>query len=391
MKKLLFNGRIVRRVLIAALSISLFLITADAFVAYRFSFGFERKIRRLVSERVQAPVTFRKVRVHPLFFSVSARDVEVFDPEKTQLRVLYGERVSARLDIFSFIFKHKIYLSQLRFEKFRMKAVQDVHGVLNLEKILEPAFSEKEGAPAHFHGWKHKDWFFNGFARIKFAASRESILPTGQELLFKIGDVQLADGLLVLTDHIAKPVVFRRISLEIKNARWFRSGIVRLDSVSAQGEFKTSRRGRFKVWVKREKEKVRVLAELRDLDLVLLKPAYIKTSPVYFDKGFVTWTSSSHLDGDSLFSNNRLRIDDCMMKSTVGWSPESEAVIRALNHHSSFEVNFKVIGGQNHVSFQGFEESLADILKNDFNKNALRMIRKRTSEELDKFATELAH
>ncbi|MGH7241307.1 MAG: hypothetical protein ACREGB_03360, partial [Candidatus Saccharimonadales bacterium] len=158
----------------------------------------------------------------------------------------------------------------------------------------------------------------------------------------------------------------------------------------ARGNIKAKRRGRFKIWIRREGRQVRVLADLRNLDLALLKPIYIKTSPVYFERGFVTWTSSGRLSAKRLYSKNRIKIESPIMKSTVGWSSENEAVLRALNRKPSFELNFKLVGTPESPAFQGFDDSLVNILKKDFNPAMLRLIRARTTEELDKFTRELA-
>ena len=78
------------------------------------------------------------------------------------------------------------------------------------------------------------------------------------------------------------------------------------------------------------------------------------------------------------------------MRSTVSWSLETDAVIKALNRHRDFELNFQITGSPEHPLIQGFDDSLIEGLKKDFNKNALALIRHRTNEELQKFTDLLA-
>ncbi len=78
------------------------------------------------------------------------------------------------------------------------------------------------------------------------------------------------------------------------------------------------------------------------------------------------------------------------MKSVTGWSSGSEAVIRTLNRHPSFEINFKVTGAPDQPVFKGVEESLVSILKGDFGSSTLRVVRHRTTEELKKLEILLA-
>lgn len=378
----------------AFLAVFLLLLLSDWIAAYGSSRFFTRELLRAANERIQTRVVFSEVRVHPLFLSVSAEDIEIFDPDSPHLRVLYGRRVRAQADPWALFLEGKIYLSRLQFEKFEMKVIKDVHGVLNVEKILEPEpappAGPAESMPTRFHGSIHQDWFFNWYERIKFAVKRPPTEFLKGKPLFQIQDLRLTDGTMVLADRTAKPVVFHGIHLQVKNLRWFRSGAACLDSIYAGGELKTSRKGYFDISIRRKRQEIRVLAKLRDVDLKFLKPIYIKTSPVYFEKGFITWASSSRFSADRLDSTHRIRIDAHVIRSTVGWSQESDAVIRALNRHARFGIDFKITGPPDHLSFPGFGESLANVLKKDFNKPALAVIRHRTNEELDKLANRLA-
>ncbi len=371
-----------------------FILLVDWVVAYRFSSFFTKELLTLVNKQTHARVVFKNVQVHPLFLSVSAKEVEIFDPDASHTRVLYSQRLSARVDIFSLLLKKRIYLSALHFEQFELKVIKDMHGVLNVEKVLEPdpmlLSGSAESTPVRFHGSKYQDWLFNWYERIRFASKRTPIELKKMKPFFQMSDIQLDKGTLVLADRAAKPVVFRDIHLRIKNLRWFRSGAVFFDSVSTQGKFKTSRRGTFDISVERLRREIRVLIKLRGMDLELLKPVYAKTSPVYFDRGFITWISQSRFGADNLYSVNRIKIDNHLIKSTVGWSQESNAIIRALNRHKDFELNFKINGTADHFSFQGFAESLGDVLKKDFNKSILFLIQRRTVEELDKVGGRLA-
>ena len=360
------------------------MIAADSVVAYGFSSAFTENFLRSINERLRARVVFSDVRVHPLFLSVSAKNIEVSDLDSPSFKVLAGESASARVDLFSLLFRRKVFLSSLRFKKFHLKAIQDTQGVLNLEKIFEPEAGR--GFRNYFHGWKHQDWFFNAYARLKFAARRAPPEHRRDRPVFKIGSIAFEDGFLVLTDRTARAVVFNGIDLKIKDLRWYRTGEIRMAEVSARGNLAAPRPGRFELQVKRDRRQVLAFLSVKTLDLMLFKPLYVKTSPVYFERGFITWTSSARMTSDRLWSSHRVKFEDHRLRSTTAWSPESEAVLSALNRHPSFELRFKIIEDQGRILFEGMEESVAAVLKKDFNPKTIRSIQARTSEELQTLA-----
>ncbi len=363
------------------------LLILDGVVAYGFSSALTGRFLRLVNERVKARVVFSDVRVHPLFLSASARNIEVFDLDSPRFRVLSGESATAAIDPFALLFRRKIFLSSLRFKKFHLRAVQDEQGVLNLEKIFEPEAGR--GFRDYFHGWKHQDWLFNAYARLKFAARNSSSKPPQGRPVFRIGSLELEDGLLILTDRRARATAFSGIDLQIKDVCWYPTGQVRMGEVSARGELATKRPGRFEIQVKRDRKEVRAFISVRTLDLTLVEPLYAKTSPVVFERGFLTWSSLTRITPQRVQSTHKVRIEDHRMRSVTGWSPESEAMLRALNRHKTLDLRFRMEGKEEGVSFEGAEESLSKILEHDFNAKTLRAIRLRVSQELNKLAARL--
>ena len=251
----------------ALIVVAIVLFFLDSLVAYGFSPLWEKELLRIVNEKAHARIQFRDIRVHPLLLSISAKDVEIFDPDRPRFRVLYGQKVIARLYLFAFLFHRRMELQCLRFEKFRLNVIQDAQGVLNIEKILSPALPQNDpnAKPPFVHGWKHSDWFFNAYLRLRFAASPQSNISPQEKKRFGIHDIQLADGTLVLSQHTAKPIIFQNIYLRIQGLRWFESGAMRLDSIWTQGQLRTKPLGFFKVFIRRHRREVRVDLALKNL------------------------------------------------------------------------------------------------------------------------------
>ncbi len=53
-------------------------------------------------------------------------------------------------------------------------------------------------------------------------------------------------------------------------------------------------------------------------------------------------------------------------------------------------MKFRISGDPAHPDFPGFDDALTDVLKQDFNKKALGMIRNRANQELAKFSERLS-
>lgn len=355
------------------------LLAADLIVAYGFSSIYTRQLLGVINRYANARVSFERARIHPLFLSFSASRIQILELDNPQ-KIVSAERVNGRLDIIGLL-TGKIFLSSLILNDAELVVTKDAGGVLSVEKLLRPK-GAPSGEKVGFRGWKYKDWLFHLYQRLKYTASGEGSLS--ETAVFKIRRLQLKGGKLVLRDRLSRPMVFQNVSLRMRDLKWALSGMATLDQLSIGGTYDTDGEGRFFLYFKWAAGRVHALIRLTNLDLALMRPVYASSSPVYFRKGFVTLTSSSRFGPGELYSRNHLKIEGHEIRSNLAWSPESRAVLSALNRHPSLDVAFTVDGTPEQPSLKGLEESLVGVLRNDFDPRTLSIIRVRLSDEFNK-------
>ncbi len=369
-----------KRILILLAAVILTVVWAtDALIASATSPTVTKRLREALDANPGMRVTFFKASVHPIFMRLDLEHVDVFDPDRSGARVLYASRVHAKPDIGSW-FSGRRDFSELVLEGASVNIVKDRQGTFNVERIAHP---EKSSG-----GWKHQDWMFNLYERLKRSA-RGAAVADQKGSLFSIGQLRLR-GRAVLTDHRMKPIVLRDFEARVYGLRWTKTGTVELDTLDVRGTFQSARKGRFDVGVTRGAGELHATIDLKNFDLTPLLPLYRSTSPVFFDRGFVTLHSDTRLAAEKIDSRNHLRIDDYAMRPAVSWSPESSTVLRALNRHRALDIRFAVTGHPDHPSFEGFVDSLLKMLEKDFDKHTLTLIRARAQQEMAKAENSLS-
>lgn len=368
-----------KRVLLLIVAVILTVAWAtDALIASVTSPAVTKRLREALDANPGARVTFLKARIHPIFMRLDLDNVDLFDPNAPGVRILYAAHVHARPDIGSW-FAGRRDFSELVLEGASVKIVKDWQGTFNVERVAHP---EKTGG-----GWKHQDWMFNLYERFKRSAGGAATAHQ-KGSVFKIAQLRVR-GRAVLTDHRMKPLVLRDFEARIYGLRRTKAGTMEFDTLDARGTFQSARKGRFDVAVTRAADELHAKITLKNFDLAPLLPLYRSTSPVFFDKGFVTLHSDTRLTADKIDSRNHLRIDDYAMRPAVSWSPASTTVLRALNRHPVFEARFTVTGHPDRPSFEGLADSLVKALEGDFEKGTLAYVRVRAQQEVEKIESGL--
>lgn len=360
---------------------------ADFLASVYFSGKVSRSLAEQLNRHASLRIAFRDMRIHPLFLSITARDFEMFDPDHPDLRILSARRVRGHWDLTALIVG-RVSLADIHFYSVELRVIKDVHGVFNLEKIALPK-AGAEGEEPRFYGWKHSDWLYNVYERLKHAVrpNKEALIQKTvpeQKLLFRIGRAVFHDGRVILTDRKSKPLLFHQVEIRADVLEWYAPEGVVTHSVSARGLFKAGTNGPFSVTVRRKPGQVEALAVASNIDLAALRPFYQKTSPVFFERGLLTIRSRTVFAEKNLQSENHLRITDFYMKPTVGWSPQSQTVLNALNSHKDLPLQFTLAGDPSAPKFYGFEDSFVNILKKDFDALPLGFIRRRLSFEVER-------
>ena len=361
------------------------LLAGDLAVAYLVSPAIAQNIRQVLERRMAADISFRDLRVHPLFLSFSMNDVRVSEADSS-VQVLRGKKLRGRLAMRGLLAR-KMIVTDLTIDRFDMKVIKDDNGTLNVEKILrskEPADPEQAPPGEHFVGWKHKDWVFNLYERLKFEVRGDKKSSPSSPEKFGIAKVTLRNGSLILTDRRMKPLRFQRIRMDVRGLRWYENGSFRLDSLAVGGELRSETEGKFHVAMRRRKGRIDFVVRLREVDLALLTPLYKSSSPVFFERGYGWLDSRSRVQSERILSENRLGITGYKMRSVVDWSPESQIFLGALNGHPELMVEFAVRGHPDEPAIAGLEDSFMQVIEKDFDAKTLATIRKRLAREVTK-------
>jgi len=120
-----------------------FLAVVDVAVAFGLSPLVTRTIVAAANEHADVKIAIDKIRLHPVLLSITAGDVEIYDPDNPSARMFYSKRMSARLDPWALLSK-RVFLSSLTFKGVELEVVKDAQGRFNVEKITQ----DKEAADA---------------------------------------------------------------------------------------------------------------------------------------------------------------------------------------------------------------------------------------------------
>jgi len=368
--------------------LAVLLAAADLTVAFGVSPLLKDAAVTALNKNIDPEVSVGTIRIHPLFLSVTAADIEVRDPVDPAKRMFSGKSMTARLSLPALLSK-KIYLSALGFKGFEFEVTRDENGVLNVEKLAE-APKDEEPFWKRLRLPKKRDWFGTLYEKIKASQKKDEkktkveekidarvrALPHGSvvsfespaETVFKIGKLRFQDGKLTLREDGQTLPAFENILIDARDLRWRRSGLMTAGRLRLEGEMETTRIGTFDVEARQNRKTHFINADLKDIDLSVLKPVYEDSLPVIFEKGFLSLESESRLTPGELASKNHLTLEEHQITASggAGLSGFSGGLLtKALNRKPRIELDFRLGGTPEKPSFEGFQESLFEIVKDD--------------------------
>ena len=397
-----------------------FLAVVDVAVAFGLSPLVTRVVVAAANEHADVKIAIDKIRLHPVLLSITAGDVEIYDPDNPSARMFYGKRMSARLDPWALLSK-RVFLSSLTFKGVELEVVKDAQGRFNVEKITQDKEAADAGKLESLQRWwksGRKDWFSNIYEKLKTltrrkkeekekAAEKKEIRTEVEELhrgkvvrftspkqtLFRIKKLKLSGGKVILNERGTRLPPIEDIHLLLKNLIIRPSGAVSMDLVHAEGRISSGREGNFKIHLVQKRDAVDVKVHLKDMDMAVLKPLYEDSLPVSFARGFLALDSRSHFDSESLDSQNHLKIDSYEMTAKHQWNIggfATKPIVDALNRLPEFEIKFKISGTPDRPSYSGFQESLMEIVKDDLLQEGMMSgIKEKTGQQVEKISEKL--
>ena len=342
---------------------------------------------RRVNGNLPARIEIRKARLYPLYLTLVAEGVEIFDAEGSGSRVFSAARVTVRPSLFSWLRKGRD-LSLLQVEQGEIEITKDFNGVFNWERLIR---FKSLNAEDPLSGWKHQDWLFNFYERLRREAHEtdRSKRPDAATR-FQIARFRLNGRGMLIDRSMPAPLVVENLEIKLDRLKWLENGAVKWEALSSKGRSRSKQPSQFNLRLQWKGGEIRGAARLNQVNLEPLLPFYSSSSPVLFEKGYLTLRSELRLSADSIDSSHYLQVRDHQMRPTLPWSPESTVVLAALNRHPVLDIKFTIRGDPHHPVFDGVVESLMKLLKQDFDPVTLSLIRLRVQQEVEKLSLQFS-
>ncbi|MGH7197851.1 MAG: DUF748 domain-containing protein [Candidatus Omnitrophota bacterium] len=369
------------------------LVAVLALIDAGVAFGLAPLLTRFTQDQFnqfsETKIVIGSVRFHPALLSFGVSGAEVFDPQ-TQTRLFHAEHASLRLSPVSLL-RRRLGFSKVTLRDVELEAVKDATGRYNFEMGPKPSKMEllkQLVRKDDLYGRLYEN--FKKLAEMNRKVKRKPAGPPDREVaelakgrivrfdvardpVFEVGHFEMVNGTFVLKEKGGSIPPFRQVYILLKNFKCYRSKEVSFSDLEAKGKFEAEKKGSFHLDVRQKKEVATVDADVKNLDLAAFAPIYEDSLPVSFEKGFLSLDSKSRMAGDTLDSENRLKLAEHTMvaKKTLGvWEGPTGPIVDAINKRPIFEMKFHIGGTPDKPSFSGFQEVLMDLLKEDLQQLA---------------------
>ncbi len=395
------------------------LTVCDLAVAYGLSPFMTDWAVRTVNRHTNAKIGIDQLRLHPVLLTLTARTIEAADPEDPSRRMFLADSFRATLDPVALL-AGRVFLGNLSFKQVELVLVKNAQGDFNIERLVkkDSDAGQAEGWTSGVKDWFKQqtgqtDWFGDAYDKAKkwvrksgdgpkkspkIVSVREE--PRGrivdfsspQDVTFRIGSIRINGGRLVLSDKAGTLPPLEDLKLHLASFVMRRSGSFDFESVGASGRLKTGREGSFDLDVDRSAGRIRSRLVTKNLDLAPLKPLYEESSPVAFERGYLTLDCRSELSAEAVDSHNQLKLEDYQMilkgNAKLGPVPAS-LVVDALNRRKELELSFNITGDPDKPSMNGFETTLWNLVKDDLGSQALQTLESKAGIKLGDLSEKL--
>ena len=395
------------------------LAVCDLAVAYGLSPLTTSWAVNTVNRYTNARIVIRDLRLHPVLLTLTARTIEAADPDRTDRRMFLADSLRASIDPIALL-AGKVFLGSLTFRQVELVLEKDAQGTFNVEKLVKKD-ARTEGSGKWTDGVKDffkqrtdkDDWFGDTYGKAKDWVKKSSekkndprIIsvreePRGrivnfsslQDPVFRIGEIRIAGGRLVLSDRGGSLPPLEDLRFNLKSFVMRRSGGFDFAEIGASGRLKEgAEEGSFDLDVTRSEGRIRSRVKTTHLDLAPLRALYEESSPVAFERGFLTLDCRSELTAQKIDSQNELKLEDYKMVSAsngrLGPVPIS-LVVDTLNRRKELELKFTITGDPEHPSMNGFETTLWNLVKDDLGSQALETLESKTGVNLSTLSEKL--
>ena len=355
-----------------------------------------------INQYSRAKISLEHVNIWPLTFSLSFKNLKVFDPQNSDKKIAEIKEASAYLSPLGLLSK-RLVLSEIKISGATINLEGEPDGTFNIQKLTQPKTSGKPRGPsgALEGALQKKDWFIKGYDVLKNKFSSDAlkkekaraaeakkitktvaILPRGRRVHFKSKDSYLLEikrliltgSYLDLKNQDGRSVQVENARIELGNLAFDPELGLRLGKAAVEGQIKNAgvAAGSLKFFyqsiVSHDTRKAAFTFGLKEVNLDALRFIYEDSLPVEIAKGIQDLTSETTLDNDTINSRNQLTLSSHELKPKDLTEPADSFMplpflCGALNNINPLRLDFTISGTVDKPEFKGFTRALADLIR----------------------------
>ena len=351
---------------------------------------------RQMNKAAGTRISVGRVHVWPLTLSFTVRDLKVFDPQKTDTRLVSVGSLSARMSVPGLLAGRMVWAS-VRMDGVRISIEGEADGSFNIERLSRPQGAGKAGTGSFFQMFqKNQDWFGRAYTMVRERFSKDALarqkekkltsrqvtaevtpLPQGRRVHFRKGEG------MYLVEVRSAAVTDLAVHMKARDGREI--DIVKAVMEAGDMAFDPqlgARFGRFHITgaLARQGVPSGSLAfnfkgstfdvQLKDVDLDAVRFIYEGSLPVEVVKGTLNLDSKTDLTGGALDSRNALSLTQHAFRS----AGSAALICQALNGVDPVHLEFHITGTVDKPEFGGFMKSLMQTVTSGL-KNPLDLMK----------------
>jgi hypothetical protein len=373
-------------------------------------------IVRKINQNSSAKVYIERINIWPLTFSLSLRNIKIFDPQNTENKIAEIKSTSIHISLLGLLSKRLV--SDIKVSGANIYLESEPDGTFNIQKLTQPKTVGKstKSAGAITSAIQKKDWFIKIYDLLKKKFSSDAlkkkkaqavqakkitktvaVLPHGRRVYFKSQDSYLLEikrlivvgSYLDLKNQDGRSVQIEDARIELGNAAFDPKLGFRLGKAAVEGKIKGAgvAAGSLKFSYKSNKDASKVWFNfgLQEVNLDTLRFIYENSLPVLVNKGTLNLISNTILENGNLNSSNKLTLSNHELKpkglnQSVDVFMPLPLLCESLNNINPLCLDFTISGTVDKPEFTGFMRSLADLVKPNL-KNVGQVIKSEVSSK----------
>ena len=355
------------------------------------------KINRYSSAKVYV----ERINIWPLTFSLSLKNVKVFDSQNTDNKIAEIKLASIHISPLGLLSKRLVSEAKISGANIYLEGESD--GTFNIQKLTQPKTSSKTVTPDRTleGAIQKKDLFTRCYDLLKKKFSSDAlkkekvhqvqakkitktvaVLPRGRRVHFKSQDGYLleikrlvvAGSYLDFKNQDGRSGQIEDARIELGNAAFDPELGFSLGKAEVEGKIKSagvaagSLKFSYQSTFNKDMSKAQFNFWLNDINLDALRFIYEDSLPVEIAKGALELTSKTALNNGNINSSNQLTLSNHELKpkrltESSDISMPMPLFCQALNNINPLRLDFTISGTVDKPEFKGFTRSLTNLVK----------------------------